>query len=119
MGKWVTPAFGKGGPPPQIREDLLDEEVVILLHGRNNFNDKVYAYLQITLRNLVKLKAAIDGDENFMPSDFGTVLAAGKGDPSEELKAEMAAAHNMVEPTRPTPAPSANFSQPSVWGEDD
>jgi hypothetical protein len=40
--------------------------------------------------------------ENFKPSDFGQVLVAGTGEPSEALKAEMAIAHHMLDfPIRP------------------
>ena len=35
--------------------------------------------------------------EQFKPSDFGTVLAAGKGEPSQELRSEMAVMYNMVD----------------------
>ncbi len=118
MGKWMTPTFARGGHFPDVPEDLLDEEVVILLHGRNIFNNKVYSYLQVTLRNLVKLKQAIDDDANFMPSDFGTVLAAGKGEPSDELKAEMTATYNMAEPSRPKAQASTSFAQPTLWDEE-
>jgi Domain of unknown function (DUF2610) len=91
LSKWIIPGLMKGGTPPKIPEDLLDEEVVILMNGQNVSNEKVFAFLQLTLRNIRALKEAIDRDDSFMPSEFGTVLAAGTGEPSDELRAKMAA----------------------------
>lgn len=112
-----------GNTPEQnqlsIDENLLDEKVVIFMEGRNIFNDKIFSYLQITLRNLQKLKQALDSGQNFLPADYGTVVAAGKGSPSDELKAEMAAEYNMQDvPTFKSNAPAAAVIQPSLWEDD-
>lgn len=117
MSDWVPQAYSKNSTPVQIDEALLDEEVVIYLAGRNVFNDPTYVYLKLTLRNLQKMKMAIDANEKFLPSDFGTVLAAGKGEPSDEVKAEMALTYNLVDTPRPVGRPKVNSVQPSVWDE--
>lgn len=117
MTNLIPKAFGKNAPV-QIDEELLDEEVVIFMTGSNVFNDPTYAYIKISLRNLQRLKATMDAGEKFMPSDFGTVLAAGKGEPSEEIKAEMALSYNLVDIPRSGPARApVNPAQPSVWDE--
>jgi hypothetical protein len=41
-----------------------------------------------------------------MPAEFGAVLAAGKGEPSPELRARMAKEYNMIDVPRPTVAPT-------------
>jgi hypothetical protein len=48
------------------------------------------------------------------------VLAAGRGEPSAELRSEMAVTHNMVDVPRPPPsaaAPSYAVPQPKLWDE--
>ena len=72
-------------------EDLDEIWFILLLRGQKFFGDKIYSYLKITI-------AGIDSDskppcgkaKNFNPSDFGTVIAAGKGEPTDEVKAEIA-----------------------------
>lgn len=76
---------------------MLNENVVILMQGKNVFGDKIFSYLELTLNALQELKAKMRTNDNFMPSDFGTVLAAGKGDPSDELRSEMAVTYNMID----------------------
>ncbi len=121
MGDWVTKAFTKHtNPPVQIDEDVVNEEVVIYITGKNVYGDPTYAYLKLTLGNLMKLKMAMAAGEKFMPSDFGEVLAAGKGEPSPEIRAEMALSYNLVPAPEPRPAGgrvAPNPSAPSVWDE--
>ena len=98
-----------------VEEKLLDDEVVVLLQGDNVFGDPIYSYLQLTVRKLKELQQALKDGKNFAPSEFGSVIAAGKGEPDEELKAEMAVKHKMV--TLPKPK-AAHTAQPSFWAED-
>ncbi len=118
MTDWTTKAYSKNSTPVEIDEKLLDEEVVILMQGRNVYGDQIYSYLQLTLRNLHRLKDAMDADEQFMPADYGTVLAAGKGEPTDELRAEMAVSHNLIDVPKERQSPSVAFTQPAIWDED-
>src|SRR4051812_38059895 len=98
VSKWTTPQAGPTPASSEISdEELLDKMVVIFLQGKNVFGDRIYSYVELALRNLKTLKAKMDSGEDFSPSDFGTVIAAGTGYPSDELKAEMAATYNMVD----------------------
>lgn len=115
MSQWSTRAFNKNIPDPPIPEHLLDEFVVIMLQGKNNFGDKVYCYLKVTLRHLKDMKQAMIKGANFQPSDFGSVLAAGKGDPPENLHAEIEMKHKVME--RAAPIPSANAPQQKAWDD--
>jgi hypothetical protein len=120
MTEWTPQAFSSNSTPVAVDEALLDEEVVIYMTGKNIYGDPTYAYIKLTLRNLQKLKMAMDNDDQFMPSDFGTVLAAGRGEPSEEIRAETALTYNLVDIPKPitrAPRPAANFAQPSMWDE--
>ena len=96
-GNWTTKAFSQNSTPVELDDTVLDEKVVILLQGDNSFGDEVYSYLQLTIRQLQKMRQHLVDGSRFMPSDFGTVLAAGKGEPSPELRSEMAVTYGMVD----------------------
>ena len=117
MSDWVTRAYSKNSTPVVVDEALLDEEVVILLQGNNAFGDPIYSYIKMTLRNLMKLKTTMRGTKNFLPSDFGSVLYAGKGEPTPELRSEMAVTYGLIEVPKPIP-PKINTAQPSMWEDD-
>ena len=105
---------------PQDDNKLLDEEVVMLLQGKNSFGDDVYSYLKITIRNLKRLKQFLNDGKQFMPSDFGTVVAAGRGIPTPETRQEMAITYQMVDVPQPKPAaPRGGTAAPRFWDEED
>lgn len=95
--KWSTEVLGKKGGAPDFASLLKDESTVILLRGKNVFGDIIYCYLKITFGDMEKLQAAMAGTEAFNISDFGSVLAAGRGEPTAEVKAEIAASYPMLE----------------------
>jgi hypothetical protein len=97
MSDWQTRAFSNNSTPVELSDEILDQEGVIYLTGKNTFGDDVYSYLKITIRNIQKLKEALARGEHFMPSDFGTVLAAGKGEPDQELRSEMAVTYKLID----------------------
>lgn len=120
MTKWTSKALGRNAAPIQIDESLLDELVVILLQGKNVFDKPIYSYLQLSLRSLQALKAKMTGGGNFTPSDFGTVVAAGQGMPTDDVRAEMAELYNVADIPGPRqqaiPVPSI---QPKIWEEEE
>ena len=119
MTKWTSRAFNKQAPAVTIDEALLDEQIVILLNGKNIFNDVIYSYVQLSLRSLQKLKPLLDKNENFNPSDFGTVVAAGRDAPTEEVQQEMAETYGTYY-NAPTPAKVPLPSiQPKVWDDEE
>ena len=104
------------------QEEFETKTGVLLLYGKNSFGDRIYSYVQITIPNLRRMKLAIASGETFTPSDFGTVIAAGRGDPDEETRNEMTRLHAVThtraaEPATaqmaPAPAPLAKKS----WDE--
>lgn len=120
--KWSSRALSKRFHPDQLDEASLNEKGVILMQGRNVFGDQVYSYLELTVRKAIELKAHLDEGKEFNPSDFGTVVAAGKGQPSEELKAEMAATYHLIDaPTvkKPAPPKAPAAAATSFWGEEE
>lgn len=94
--KWSTEVLGKGGGT-DFASLLKDESTIILLRGKNVFGDFVYCYLKINYPDIERLKTAIAENQRFNISDFGSVLAAGKGEPSDEVKTEIAGAYPMLD----------------------
>jgi hypothetical protein len=124
MTDWVTKALGSdkaaGKQAAEVLDDsLLDEEMVVLLQGKNAYGDPIYSYLQLTLRRFRELREAAKGGRDFSPSEYGSVLAAGQGSPSAELRSEMAVTYNLIDIPAPQP-PKVNLSQPvpDLWNED-
>lgn len=118
MNNWTTRALGKKGAEEEYTEEQLSELVVVLLEGKNTFGDPIYSYLQLTFGKMRELSACMRAGQGFAPSDFGTVIAAGKGAPSQELREEMAKQYNLVDVSRPPPPPPS-VSIPKFWGEED
>lgn len=98
--KWSAETLGKNGGKPDFGALLKDESRIMLLRGKNVFGDFVYCYLKIAMPDIAKLDAAIAGEGNFNLSDFGTVLAAGKGEPPAEVKAEIAQTYPTIAPMK-------------------
>ena len=117
---WIAKALGPNfaGLNPSTNDKLLDEEVVILVQGKNNFGDAIYSYLKLSLRNLKKLKEHMNAGLQWSPSDFGTVVAAGRGEPNDEVRQEMAVTYQMVDVPKPKPAARSFTPPPRLWDED-
>ncbi len=117
---WKTGAFSKNSTPVELDDALLNEKVVILLQGKNVYGDPIFTYLQLTLKSLQQLRDKMRKTEDFMPAEYGTVLAAGKGEPSQEMRSEMAVTHNMIDVPRANKAAApASYAvpQPKLWDD--
>ncbi|WP_331251132.1 PDZ domain-containing protein [Rhizorhabdus dicambivorans] len=108
---WRTSAFKADRTQAEIDDDLLNEKVVIMLQGKNIYGDQIYTYLQLTLNSLQDMRDMMRAEKDFMPKDFGTVLAAGKGAPSRKTRAWLAELHNMVEVPRSRASEGGLFSE--------
>lgn len=116
---WKTSAFSKNSTPIELDEALLNEKVVILLQGKNIYGDAIFTYLQLSLKSLQLLREKMRKIEDFMPAEYGEVLSAGKGEPSAEMRSEMAVAHNMIDVPRARAAAPASYAvqQPKLWDD--
>ncbi len=101
---------------PEDEEALAREEIVMLMQGKNTYGDRVYCYLKLSVLSLTRLKDAIVAKEDFMPSDYGEVLAAGNGYPEPELRAEMAVKYGLMQTPKIDPKKPAMLQKP-VWDE--
>lgn len=109
---WQNKTPGKATLNFKVDDAHLDKTGVILVHGTNTFGDAIFSYLELSMRKLQDMKEALDRNENIKPSDFGTVLAAGRGHPPQELQDEMAAKYNLVPVPTTRAAPARAFAPP-------
>ena len=120
QGSWTSRAFRKPAITfAPIDEAYMDKEVVVLLNSMNTFGDKVYSYVQLTIRNFQTICEKVASRQKFLPSEFGTVLAAGKGFPPEELQEEMRQTYNIQPVPSAGSAPVLPTAYPKVWGAED
>lgn len=115
---WAASGFGSNVSPELVEDQFLDSEIVILLEGTNLFGDAVYSYLKLNGRNLKEMFGKMKSRQNFKPADFGTVLAAGRGKPTTEIRQEMVQTHNMIDVPDPKPTPveaKPVFAQPKPF----
>lgn len=99
-------------------ELLKDEYAVVLLQGKNVFGDMIYCYVKVNLPNMEKLQAALKMNGNFTPSDFGEVIAAAKGVPTPEVRAEISRLYPMLEKPHPIQHPVAvAATEKKAWDE--
>lgn len=119
---WDTKAMGDPSHTEefQISDELLAQEAVILAEGKNMFGDPIYSYIKFPMRNFRKLRDAMAAGENFKPSDYGEVIAAGRGEPSQELKDEMRVQYGLVDTPRVDPGVEPEgLNKPELFDEDD
>ena len=107
-----------------IQDAHPDDKGVILVYGVNIFGDHIYSYVETSVDRLKTIKSMIDKGESLKPSDMGIVLAAGRGEPQDEIRQEMLEKYGIahVPPPWNTPKNPANpvFSPaPKYTFEDD
>src|SRR5690606_13614576 len=117
MSQWSTKALGKNGPAPDVATPPEDPFVVVLMQGKNTFGDRIYSYLKTTMPDLSRMHAAILAGAPFNPSDFGSVVAAGKGDPPEDVKAEISSMYRVLDSSRNAAAPATPPPEQKAWDE--
>lgn len=101
-----------------VDERLGAETVVILMRGKNPFGDRIYSYLKVTLSDLKRMQAAIAQSLPFNPSDFGSVVAAGKGEPTEEVQLEIESMYRVIDGSSSASQPqAAAATQKKAWDE--
>ncbi len=102
--KWIS-AEGEDGaaaskklrpPTEEELEKYGNEEVVVLLMGFNNFGDKIYNYIKIKFRDYFPMRDAIKKGGKFDIHSYGEVIAAGKGEPTPEIRSEIEGAYKFL-----------------------
>lgn len=104
--------------PQPVRNPDLDKTVVLLLYGKNSFGDQIYSYLKITIAGIEELKRAILVGKGFNPSDFGTIIAAGKGEPTDEVRMEISSMYQVLSAAEDNTKPEAvKVTQKKSWDD--
>lgn len=122
--EWLSEALGgvNLSMDEKVDEIDLEKELVILIKGTNLFSDPIFAYVKVSLKNFQSLREAMLRGDNFTPSDFGEVVAAGQGDPSQAVKDEMRVKYSMVDITREVESAAyapKGFTQPKFFDDYD
>ena len=90
-GNWIAKTLGKVGTRADegpVDVDV-DEDLLVLVQGKNVFNDKIYCYLKIPSLRLEEFNKILRASNNFDLRQFGTVVAAGRGIPSSDVQTEV------------------------------
>jgi len=61
---------------------------ILLVRGENPDNEPIYAYVAVRADRLEAFMAA-QNTGTFYPEDFGVIIEAGEGNPSEEVRKKM------------------------------
>ena len=71
-------------------EQIIAEKTVcvLLVRGESPEGDKIYAYLAIRADKLESFMEA-QKSGTFFPEDYGIIIEAGEGEPSDEVKLKM------------------------------
>ncbi len=123
--EWITQALGDVNLSldEKIDDSLLEDETVVLIASTNMFGDPIYVYIKVSMRNFGKLRDTMISGQNFSPSDFGEVLAAGRDTPPQTVVDEMRVKYKMVDIPKPANANQAGmpkgFTQPKFFDDYD
>lgn len=120
MTKWNSKALTRKDAANDFSHLFKDEFAVMLLQGKNTFGDMIYSYVKVALPDIKRLYAAMQSGANFNPSDFGTVVAAGKGEPTAEIRAEISSTYHMLQPINPATFPGSQAipaEEKKAWDE--
>jgi HEAT repeat protein len=100
---WTAPGIGRYVSPDMVRDEYLDEILVILLQGSNMFGTRAYSYIELPGRHLRRMFDAMQSGRNHQPAEYGTVIFTGVGEPPPDVRDIMQKVYNMAE----VPMPSA------------
>lgn len=114
MSQWSDP---NAGAKPDFSQFFKEEYGVILLRGKNSFGDAIYSYVKVSFSNIDRMVNALKNRLPFTPSDFGEVVAAGKGEPTDEVKAEITRSFPLIEQKAAAPAAATAPVEKKAWDE--
>ncbi|NBX04155.1 MAG: hypothetical protein EBR02_08905 [Alphaproteobacteria bacterium] len=92
------------GAKPDFSQFFKDDYGIILLRGKNSFGTLIYSYVKVSFPNIDRLQHCLRNSLPFSPSDFGEVIAAGTGEPTDEVRLEVGRLYPIID--QKTPAAS-------------
>lgn len=116
---WRNKALGFSKDASPDEETGEKAEVILMLQTANEFGDTIYCYLKLPYENFLKIRDFVSTKQSFNPRDYGEIVAAGQGDPTDEVKAELEAEYGFkpVTITDPNPLPD-RFAVEDMDGDD-
>lgn len=87
-GSWISKALGYIHND-ESSEGETAEDLVVLVQGKNAFNDKIYCYIRIPSQQFDEFKRQLQSVSSFDLREYGTIIAAGRGDPTREVQSEI------------------------------
>ena len=78
-------------------EEQLNELVVTSVQGVNTNGDRIYSYVQLSLRAFIAMTRKIRDRETFRAADYGNVLANGPGEPPVDLDEEFTRTYGLID----------------------
>lgn len=104
QNSWTAKALGVKEPvDPQHIPD--DAEVVVLVQAENMFGDPIYCYLKLQFEHYDTVKSKLEAGEKFDLREYGDIIAAGRGEPTDEVRQEISEEYNMVQVAIQEPEP--------------
>ena len=97
LKSWTTRMLGRHAYEAPVNAALMEKKAVVLVQAKNLSGDPIYAYVELTLASLRSLRAKMASKDDFNPSQYGSILAAGVGAPSQDLKRSMKEKYNLVD----------------------
>ncbi len=91
---------------------LGNEDVVLLLAGKNNYGDKIFNYLKIKLSKVDAFLDLTRSGKKYVVKDYGEVIAAGLGEPSAEVKKRVESEYKILDPLQSSPAAPGEAKAP-------
>ena len=85
-GNWIAKTLGRVAGD---NNEIPDEDLLVLVQGKNAFNDRIYCYLRIPSPQLDEFSHNLRTAANFDLRQFGTVVAAGRGIPTAAVQTEV------------------------------
>lgn len=114
VGNWVAKALGKTQPIELSDSSTTHDGLTMLLvQGQNTFGDEIFTYIRLPLRRIEEIKQQLNTGQNFVPSHYGTVIAAGRGKPTPDITEEVGIPEFMV---YFEPKPSLSNPRPQKGG---
>ena len=89
VGNWVSKTLGKTQAIDDLSGMNSGDVTNVLILGRNTFGDEIYTYMTLPMQRIEEVKQRLSSGQNFVPSHYGTVVAAGRGVPTQEVRDEV------------------------------
>lgn len=86
VNNWTAKTLGQ---LPGAGESGDDEDMLVLVQGKNAFNDSIYCYIKVSSSRMNEFMNVLKTTRQFDLREYGTVVAAGRGVPTADTQIEV------------------------------